>query len=85
MLGFVAAQPFSVVAAHVINARYQNTNGGRYSQTLSESPTRNSFRAFRFIVRKYGVRGLFRGLLPTALFSIAVLYDSVIAQLLKED
>ena len=85
MLGFLASQPFSVVAAHVINARYQNTNGGRYSQSLKESPTRNSFRAFHFIVRKYGFRGLFRGLLPTALFSIAVLYDSVITQLLKED
>ena len=31
LFGFIVSQPFQVIVAHVINARYLNTNGGRYT------------------------------------------------------
>ena len=82
MIGAAASQPFYVISLHVANARH---NQGQQVVQLKESATRNSYRAYFHIKRKYGFRGFFRGLLPTTLYSVIVLYDILIQQIFTDD
>ena len=75
LLGAIFSQPWYVVSMHVMNSRY-NQSGGLIEEH-KRSACRNSYQAYKYILRTYGTRGFYRGLLPTTLFSTIVLWDSL--------
>ena len=78
----MASQPFYVICLHVVNGRFNAMSVA--GQEYRKNPARNSLAAFYYIRKRYGMRGFFRGLLPTALYTVIVLWDSLVAPLLSE-
>mmetsp|Transcript_36723 Transcript_36723/g.48209 ORF Transcript_36723/g.48209 Transcript_36723/m.48209 type:complete len:93 (-) Transcript_36723:107-385(-) len=76
LLGAIVSQPFYVISMHVMNARY-NQSGSGLTYEHKKAPCRNSYQAYKYILRTHGTRGFYRGLLPTTLFSTIVLWDSL--------
>ena len=81
LLGALCAQPFYVVSMHVVNYRYNEPN---VPNSASKVRRMSSMRAIHYIGNRYGLRGFFRGLLPTTIFSIFALWDQLIPQLFED-
>ena len=84
LFGAFCSQPFYVISMHVMNTRYNDAHLG-FSQTHKQSAARNGLRAFSYIMRTYGIRGYWRGLLPTTLFSTIILWDVLHDKILSDD
>lgn len=82
LLGSAFSQPFYVISMHVINSRYNDVGN---VMTHKESACRNSYRAFYYIRRKYGMRGFMRGFMPTTLFTTIVLWDLIASTVLLDE
>lgn len=82
LLGALCSHPFNVISCHVMNYRYNEPNL-MLNQNKRVKPM-NSFRAFFYIRRKYGLRGFYRGFLPSVIFTTIVLWDSLIGGILKD-